>query len=112
MRPVRRGGALWPLPAIVWEVARLSSRPDEGLLSVTRGTAGRVEAHLVTLVYRVDDDGHDECRAWRVLQEPLGAVVATPSGTPTLRRLLPASYIEETGTTLSLWASGPRTSAR
>ena len=63
--------ALWPPPSIAWAVARLSCRPADRLLSVTRGSPGRVDSRPLSLVYCVNDGGHDERRAWQALKAVL-----------------------------------------
>jgi hypothetical protein len=62
--------ALWPPPGISWEVARLSLCPADRLLSVTRGTPGKVDEWLVKLTYDVTNVDAER-RAWLTVRDAL-----------------------------------------
>jgi hypothetical protein len=68
MKIVRRGDPqilsllFVPRETADWQVAGLDSQPSYRSLSATRG-----KERVVSLVYRVDDDGTDEPRAWDAL---------------------------------------------
>jgi hypothetical protein len=74
MKIVRRGDPQMlyllfvPRETADWMVAGLESQPGYRSLSATRG-----KERVVSLVYRVDDDGSDECRAWGKLVKALPA---------------------------------------
>lgn len=59
-----------PAEPIDWQVAMLTSRPGERLLTVTRGSLGRVLETLVSLRYHAADR-EGERRAWRALKAAL-----------------------------------------
>ena len=71
--------ALWPPPVVTWEVARLSLRPADRLLTASRGTPGRVDEYLVKLVYDCADPD-DERRAWRWNERRRGTWAASCFG--------------------------------
>jgi hypothetical protein len=62
--------ALWPPSGLHWSVARISLRPTDRLLTVSRGTAGGPEAASLSLTY--DCTAADaERRAWVSVRDAL-----------------------------------------
>lgn len=60
-----------PQVPLDWSVAGLQSHPGARILSVSIGSKMVVKEQLVQLIYRVDDDGSDERRAWIALRDAL-----------------------------------------
>lgn len=60
-----------PRAPIDWRVAGMESDPAARLLSVSRSAGARVHDELVSLTYRVDDDGSQERAAWIALRDAL-----------------------------------------
>lgn len=68
-----------PRDPVDWRVAGIDYDPGQRLLSVGRMQHGYTKERIVSLSYRVDDDGSQERQAWAALQDALPAGAA-PDG--------------------------------
>lgn len=63
-----------PRDPVDWRVAGIDYDPAQRLLSVGRVVHGYTKERLLSLSYRVDDDGSQERQAWAALREALPPV--------------------------------------